>query len=91
MTGSRVEILFAAPAFLHDQGLALAGCPLGQSATPTGRCCQTKPTWISSSAIPLGVAVQTCPGTIGIALVKVPVLTISPAAERRIERIVRRY
>lgn len=54
------------------------------SATAIGdidcRCCQTKPIWIASSAIPAGLALQVCPGAIGMALVKVPVLTISPAA-----------
>ena len=42
--------------------------------------CQTNLTWIASSAIPAGLASQVCPGMIGMALVKVPVLTISPAA-----------
>ena len=41
---------------------------------------QINRSWIASSAMPFGAALHTSPGTIGIAFVNVPVLTISPAA-----------
>jgi hypothetical protein len=44
---------------------------------------------IPSRAIPGGVAVQTSPDTIGMALVKLPVLMMSPGASGGIDRIAR--